>query len=107
MVPFHKQTDPNKQAGQVVFSPVAPNTKQDVTLSDYIARKQQNFPHLFLHTEAGDLAIYDAIAGNYKTTLARITFDEWWSAEKRPEDAEHYRESCHLVWNAALKQGKL
>lgn len=35
-VPFHKQTDPNKMAGQVVF-------KQDVTLSDYIKRKEEAF----------------------------------------------------------------
>ena len=26
-IPFHKQTDPNKQAGQIVFSPPVPNTK--------------------------------------------------------------------------------
>lgn len=33
-IPFHKQTDPSKQAGQIVHKP-------DVTLNDYIARKTE------------------------------------------------------------------
>ena len=91
-VPFHKQTDPNKQAGQIVFSPPVPNTgfdrepylkhsnvAPDVTLSDYIARKQE--------------------------TPLRITFDEWFESEKYWKQG--YYDVAKATWNAALKQGKL
>ena len=84
-VPFHKQLDPNKQAGQHVYgfdrepylkhSNVAP----DVTLSDYIARKQE--------------------------TPLRITFDEWFESEKYWKQG--YYDVAKATWNAALKQGKL
>jgi hypothetical protein len=85
-IPFHKQTDPNKQAGQVVFSPPVPNTSfdrepylkhsnvaPDVTLSDYIARKQEE--------------------------PQRITFDKWIADN---EDA-----SAESIWYAALRYGKV
>jgi hypothetical protein len=85
-VPFHKQTDPNKQAGQHVYgfdrepylkhSNVAP----DVTLSDYIARKQEE--------------------------PKRMTFDEWWLSNPLGLDSHQY-EVAQMTWNAALKQGKL
>lgn len=48
-VPFHKQTDPNKQAGQHIYSfdrePYLKhsNAAPDVTLSDYIKRKEEAF----------------------------------------------------------------
>lgn len=90
--PFHKQLDPNKQAGQVVFTPPVPNTgfdrepylkhsnvAPDVTLSDYIARKQE--------------------------TPLRITFDEWFESEKYWKQG--YYDVAKATWNAALKQGKL
>lgn len=93
-IPFHKQTDASKQAGQIVFSPPVPNTgfdrepylkhsnvAPDVTLSDYIARKQEE--------------------------PKRITFKEWLkkSSFVEPDETVYcWLEEC---WNAALKQGKL
>ena len=85
-VPFHKQTDPNKQAGQHVYSfdrePYLKhsNVAPDVTLSDYIARKQE--------------------------TPLRITFDEWWNCNWYlcPSAST---ESAKKIWETALKQGKL
>ena len=85
MIPFHKQTDPNKQAGQHVYSfdrePYLKhsNVAPDVTLSDYIARKQE--------------------------TPLRITFDEWFESEKYWKQG--YYDVAKATWNAALKQGKL
>ena len=84
-VPFHKQTDPNKQAGQHVYSfdrePYLKhsNVAPDVTLSDDIARKQE--------------------------TPLRITFDEWFESEKYWKQG--YYDVAKATWNAALKQGKL
>ena len=83
--PFHKQTDPNKQAGQHVYSfdrePYLKhsNVAPDVTLSDYIARKQEEPP--------------------------RITFDEWWTING--QGGIRLFETAKEAWNAALKQGKL
>ena len=84
-VPFHKQLDPNKQAGQHVYgfdrepylkhSNVAP----DVTLSDYIARKQEG--------------------------EKKLTFDEWFESEKYWKQGDY--DVAKATWNAALKQGKL
>ncbi len=85
MLPFHKQLDPNKQAGQHVYSfdrePYLKhsNVAPDVTLSDYIARKQE--------------------------TPLRITFDEWFESEKYWKQG--YYDVAKATWNAALKQGKL
>jgi hypothetical protein len=90
-VPFHKQTDPSKQAGQVVFPPVAEGPglalesgefipAQELTLSDYIARKQEE--------------------------PQRITFNEWWFTTGGAGRLRHI-EFAKEVWNAALKQGKL
>jgi len=84
-VPFHKQTDPNKQAGQHVYSfdrePYLKhsNVAPDVTLSDYIARKQE--------------------------TPLRITFDEWFESEKYWKQG--YYDVAKATWNAALTKGKL
>ena len=80
-VPFHKQTDPNKLAGQVVFSPVAPKTKPELYLSDYIARKTDEPP--------------------------KITFKEWLkkSSFVEPDETVYcWLEDC---WNAAIKHGKV
>lgn len=90
MIPFHKQTDPNKQAGQHVYSfdrePYLKhsNVAPDVTLSDYIARKQEQ-PN-------------------------RLTFDEWY--KKEGESIYSYdnyipEATLEAVWETALKQGKL
>ena len=84
-VPFHKQTDPNKQAGQHVYSfdrePYLKhsNVAPDVTLSDYIARKTDE--------------------------PKKITFDEWFESEKYWKQG--YYDVAKATWNAALKQGKL
>ena len=84
-VPFHKQTDPNKQAGQHVYSfdrePYLKhsNAAPDVTLSDYVARKQE--------------------------TPLRITFDEWFESEKYWKQG--YYDVAKATWNAALTKGKL
>lgn len=84
-IPFHKQTDPNKQAGQHVYGfdrePYLKhsNAAPDVTLSDYIARKQE--------------------------TPLRITFDEWFESEKYWKQG--YYDVAKATWNAALTKGKL
>ena len=84
-VPFHKQTDPNKQAGQHVYSfdrePYLKhsNVAPDVTLSDYIARKEEG--------------------------SKKLTFDEWFESEKYWKQG--YYDVAKATWNAALKQGKL
>jgi len=83
--PFHKQTDPNKQAGQHVYSfdrePYLKhsNVAPDVTLSDYIARKEEG--------------------------SKKLTFDEWFESEKYWKQG--YYDVAKATWNAALKQGKL
>ena len=84
-IPFHKQLDPNKQAGQHVYgfdrepylkhSNVAP----DVTLSDYIKRKEEG--------------------------PQRITFDEWFEEEKYWKNA--YYDVAKAAWIAAIKHGKI
>lgn len=84
-VPFHKQTDPAKMAGQhrygfdrepyLKHSNVAP----DVTLSDYIARKQE--------------------------VEKKLTFDEWFESEKYWKQG--YYDVAKATWNAALTKGKL
>lgn len=85
MIPFHKQLDPNKQAGQHVYSfdrePYLKhsNVAPDVTLSDYIARKTDE--------------------------PKKITFDEWFESEKYWKQG--YYDVAKATWNAALKQGKL
>lgn len=94
IVPFHKQTNPNKQAGQVVFSPPVPNTgfdrepylkhsnvAPDVTLSDYIKRKEEG--------------------------PQRFTFTEWWDNVGRELHGNYYREVYEEVWTIALTKGKL
>lgn len=86
-VPFHKQTDPNKQAGQHVYSfdrePYLKhsNVAPDVTLSDYIARKQEE--------------------------PKRITFEEWLKKSSFVEPDETVYCWLKECWNTALKQGKL
>ena len=78
-VPFHKQTDPAKMAGQHRYGfdrePYLKhsNAAPDVTLSDYIARKQEG--------------------------EKKLTFDEW--------IAEHEDASAESIWYAALRYGKI
>ena len=84
--PLHKQTDPNKQAGQHVYSfdrePYLKhsNVAPDVTLSDYIARKEEG--------------------------SKKLTFDEWWGKGQMNYHAT-YHTWAKEIWETALKQGKL
>ena len=101
-IPFHKQTDMTKQAGQQSFdrmpflkhSTAEPGLALDsgefipakeLTLNDYIARKQEE--------------------------PKRITFDEY-MIKRFPQGWENFdgnlsANDLEHVWNAALKQGKL
>lgn len=94
-IPFHKQTDVSKQAGQQTFDRmpflkhstaepqqeqyILQSHKQETTLAQYIARKQEEPP--------------------------RITFDEWWTING--QGGIRLFETAKEAWNAALKQGKL
>ncbi len=95
-VPFHKQLDPAKQAGQHVYgfdrepylkhSNVAP----DVTLSDYIARKQETPPRITV--DEG---------------LAEVYVKHWgWEAPFDVKDADDY-DMHKLIWETALTRGKV
>lgn len=98
MIPFHKQTDPNKQAGQHVYgfdrepylkhsnaAPYEPRVEQ--TLNEYIKRKQEEPP--------------------------RITFEEFIKQYTKRDMEYHIRnkttglEFARACWNAALTKGKL
>jgi len=89
-IPFHKQTSPDKQAGQVVFSIkpelyLSDSHKHETTLAQYIARKQEE--------------------------PKRITFAEWSKDRHGYDLTQHYfvMDSADMLecWNAALKEGKL
>ncbi len=87
-IPFHKQTDVSKQAGQQTFDRMpflkhsTAEPQQEQYLSQYIARKQEEAP--------------------------RITFDEWFKQQGFNSDLLYAaRDYLHMTWNAALKQGKL
>lgn len=85
-VPFHKQLDPNKQAGQHRYGfdrePYLKhsNAAPDVTLSDYIARKQEG--------------------------EKKLTFDEWFDMAGW-EGVPGGPELAQDAWNTALTKGKL
>ena len=90
MIPFHKQTDPNKQAGQHVYSfdrePYLnhSNAAPDVTLSDYIARKEEG--------------------------SKKLTFEEWWKKYDGGPDYSNTgiaESTAEDIWNAAIKHGKV
>ena len=89
-VPFHKQTDPNKQAGQHVYSfdrePYLKhsNVAPDVTLSDYIARKTDE--------------------------PKKITFEEWWKKYDGGPDYSNTgiaKSAAEDIWDEAIKHGKV
>lgn len=94
MIPFHKQTDPNKQAGQHVYSfdrePYLKhsNVAPDVTLSDYIARKQEGEKKLTFDEWAKQHNV-----NGLPLSLHGLSDNEW--------------ELMETIWNTALKQGKL
>lgn len=93
-IPFHKQTDPNKQAGQHVYgfdrepylkhsnaAPYEPRVEQ--TLNEYIKRKTDD--------------------------PKKITFDEWFAKNEDKVNDEYINGEniFKLIWNAALTKGKL
>lgn len=83
-VPFHKQTDPAKQAGQFVNQ-----TPENLTLAGYIKTVKR-------------AQAFDDVANEKK-----LTFKEWLkkSSFVEPDETVYcWLEEC---WNAALKQGKL
>ena len=94
-IPFHKQTDPNKQAGQHVYgfdrepylkhSNVAPyEPRVEQTLNEYIVRKQEE--------------------------PQRITFEEWWKKYDGGPDYSNTgiaESAAEDIWNAALTCGKI
>jgi len=79
MIPFHKQTNASKQAGQRVF----PLPIKELTLSDYIARKTDE--------------------------PKKITFYEWFSINSKEIEVELESGyiNAKWIWESALKQGKL
>ena len=84
-IPFHKQTDPSKQAGQIVHKP-------DVTLNDYIARKTE--------------CCGNPLRGCKDCPPPKkMTFDEWFESEKYWKQG--YYDVAKATWNAALTKGKL
>jgi len=101
-IPFHKQTDPKKQAGQhrygfdrepyLKHSNVAP----DVTLSDYITRKTE--------------CCGNPLRGCKDCPPPKkMTFDEWYTKTfgggnwYAPDTVEMFRQ----IWTTALTEGKL
>jgi len=93
-VPFHKQTDPNKQAGQHLYSfdrePYLKhsNAAPDVTLSDYIAKKQEGQQRITFIEWAKQHNVNDL-----PLSLHGLSDNEWQFME--------------TIWNAALTKGKL
>lgn len=84
-IPFHKQTDPSKQAGQIVHKP-------DVTLNDYIARKTE--------------CCGNPLRGCKDCPPPKkMTFDEWFEEEKYWKNA--YYDVAKAAWIAAIKHGKI
>ena len=88
-VPFHKQTDPNKQAGQIVNP-----TPENLTLAGYIKTVKR-------------AQAFDDVANEKK-----LAFHEWFPQYCKEmgivENYPHLSMSDMLYcWNAALQQGKL
>ncbi len=78
-VPFHKQTDPNKQAGQIVFSPSVTNTSEQY-LHQYIARK---------------------------TDVVNVAFTKWFEEYNKKHGLPPAHIIALAAWEAALNNGKV
>ena len=112
-IPAHKQTNPSKQPGQIVFSPVVPNTGFD--RMPFLKHSTAE-PGLALDSgefiPAKELTLNDYIAKK-QDEPKRITFDEWWNEvvytgqKRKYEYGSMSTDSAKLIWNSALKQGKL
>ena len=83
-VPFHKQTDPNKQAGQIVNP-----TPENLTLAGYIKTVKR-------------AQAFDDVANEKK-----LTFDEWFAQYNEKYGLPPAYTIAKDAWGAALKQGKL
>ena len=83
-VPFHKQTDPTKQAGQIV-NPVP----EHLTLSGYIKTTRR-------------AQALDDVANE-----KRLTFNEWFAKYNEKHGLPPAYIIAKDAWEAALTQGKL
>ena len=95
-IPAHKVIGDKGKPGQVVSSPLAPDTKPDVTLNDYIARKTE--------------CCGNPLRGCKDCPPPKkMTFDEWYEINSNAQlrSGIAYRKACQEAWNAALKEGKL
>lgn len=95
-IPAHKVIGDKGKPGQVVSSPLAPDTKPDVTLNDYIARKTE--------------CCGNPLRGCKDCPPPKkITFDEWYTKTfgggnwYAPDTVEMFRQ----IWTTALTEGKL
>ncbi len=81
MIPAHKQRDPNKKPGQIVVPVGTPSGKPDVTLEDYIRRKQQH-------------DAFDAVK-----TERKLNFEQWYPLNKNKIGFNY--DAAFIVWQAA------
>lgn len=95
-IPAHKVIGDKGKPGQVVSSPLAPDTKPDVTLNDYIARKTE--------------CCGNPLRGCKDCPPPKkMTFDEWYTKTfgggnwYAPDTVEMFRQ----IWTTALTEGKL
>lgn len=95
-IPAHKVIGDKGKPGQVVSSPLAPDTKPDVTLNDYIARKTE--------------CCGNPLRGCQDCPPPKkMTFDEWYTKTfgggnwYAPDTVEMFRQ----IWTTALTEGKL
>jgi hypothetical protein len=99
-IPFHKQLDKDKQAGQIVFSPPVPNTQPELYLSD--SHKQETTLAQYIERKTDEPKRITVDEG-----LAELYVKHWgWEAPYDVKDADDY--DMHvLIWNTALTKGKL
>lgn len=91
-IPAHKVIGDKGKPGQVVSSPLAPDTKPDVTLNDYIARKTE--------------CCGNPLRGCKDCPPPKkMTFDERFEEEKYWKNA--YYDVAKAAWIAAIKHGKI
>lgn len=88
--PAHKEDDPDKKPGQIVFRPETPPPGHgftDQTLADYIARKRR-------------ADAFDIVAAEKK-----MTFEEWWKEVNKPvygdKPFEYMVDAAEAAWKAA------
>ena len=86
-IPAHKVIGDKGKPGQVVSSPMAPDTKPDVTLNDYIARKTE--------------CCGNPLRGCKDCPPPKkMTFDEWYN-QNWDWSLPLHREDIEDVWQAA------